>query len=178
LSFDRYIREDVFLKLPSIEKPEALLRAVVLSNESDGAKLGLTPIALPDLEQEIRRSSLEDIVATRRKSALDLTSFRQTQIEGNVTLEQKAVLILQTPFDRGWEAWQDGKAAPVVKVDVGLLGVGLDSGQHKVELRYQTPFLRLGLAIALGSLLVLTFTAWRWPRLRLVDQSSSVSPVA
>jgi uncharacterized membrane protein YfhO len=127
------------------------------------------------LEQEIRRSSLEDIVTTRRKSALNLTSFGQTQIEGNVTLEQKAVLVVQTPFDRGWEAWQDGRPAPVVKIDVGLLGVGLESGQHKVELRYQTPFLRLGLAIALGSLLVLTFAAWRWPRVRLVDQSSSVS---
>jgi uncharacterized membrane protein YfhO len=173
LSFDRYLREDLFLKLPSAEKPEALLRAVVLSNDSDASKLGLTPIELSDLEQDIRKSSLEDIVATRRKSALNLTSFRQTQIEGNVTLEQKAVLVVQTPFDRGWEAWQDGKPAPVVKADVGLLGVGLDSGQHKVELRYQTPFLRLGLAIVLGSLLVLAFAAWRWPRLRLLDQSPS-----
>ena len=169
LSFDRYITAEAFLKLPTLEKPQVLLRAVVLSNESDAAKLGLSPIALPDLEQEIRMSSLEDVVATRRKSALELTAFRQTHIEGNVALEQKAVLVLQTPFDRGWEACQDGKPAPVVKVNVGLLGVGLESGQHKVELRYQTPFLALGLAIALGSLLVLTFAAWRWPRLRLID---------
>jgi Bacterial membrane protein YfhO len=169
LSFDRYILQDTFRKLDSLEKPEVLLRAVVLSNEADAEKLGLTPVAVPDLEQEIRRSSLEEVVATRRKSALDLTSFRQTQIKGNVTLEQKAVLVLQTPFDRGWEAWQDGKSAPVVKVDVGLLGVGLDRGQHKVELRYETPFLGLGLGIALGSLLFLTFAAWRWPRLKLID---------
>jgi uncharacterized membrane protein YfhO len=169
LSFDRYILQDAFLKLPTLEKPEALLRAVVLSNEDDAAKLGLAPIATPDLEQEIRRTSLEEVVATRRKSALELTSFHQTHIEGNVALEQKAVLVLQTPFDRGWEAWQDGKPAPVVKVDVGLLGVGLESGQHKVVLRYQTPFLALGLAIALGSVLFLTFAAWRWPRLRLID---------
>lgn len=175
LSFGRYITQDAFLTLPTLEKPEVLLRTVVLSNDNDADKLGLTPIALPDLEQEIRRSSLEDVVTTRRKSALDLTSFRQTRIEGNVTLERKAVLVVQTPFDRGWEAWQDGKPVPAVKVDVGLLGVGLDSGQHKIELRYQTPFLRLGLAIALGSLLVLTFAAWRWPRLRLVDHPSSAS---
>jgi len=173
LSFDGYITEDVFRKLDTVEKPEVLLRAAVVSNKGEAEKLGLAPIALPDLEQEIRMSSLEDVVATRRKSALELTSFRQTHIEGNVVLEQKAVLVLQTPFDRGWKAWQDGKPAPVVKVDVGLLGVGLESGQHKVELRYQTPFLALGLAIALGSVLVLTFAAWRWPRLRLVDQSPS-----
>ncbi|HEY2138654.1 MAG TPA: YfhO family protein, partial [Chthoniobacterales bacterium] len=124
---------------------------------------------------EIRASSLEEVVATRRKSALELTSFRQNQIEGNVVLEQKGVLVVQTPFDRGWEAWQDGKPAPVLKVDAGLLGVGLDNGQHKVSLHYQTPFLKLGLAIALGSLLALAFAAWRWPRLRPAAQSPSLS---
>jgi uncharacterized membrane protein YfhO len=173
LSFDRYIPEDVFLKLPTLEKPEVLLRAVVLLNEGDAEKLGVTSVAVPDLEQEIRMSSLEEIVETRRKSALELTSFRQNQIEGNIALEKKGVLVVQTPFDRGWEAWQDGKPAPVLKVDVGLLGVGVDSGQHKVALRYETPFLRLGLAIALGSLLVLAFTSWRWPRLILAAQSPS-----
>jgi uncharacterized membrane protein YfhO len=178
LTFARYIPEDVFLKLPTREKPEVLLRAVVFSNKDEAEKLGLSPIALPDLEQEIRMSSLGDVVATRRKTALDLTSFRQTQIEGSVTLDQQAVLVVQTPFDRGWEAWQDGETAPVLKVDIGLLGIGLDRGQHKIELRYHTPFLRLGLAIALGSLLILSLAAWRWPRLGLGDHLSSVSPDA
>jgi uncharacterized membrane protein YfhO len=167
LTFDRFIPEDAFLQLPAYAKPEVLLRTAVLSSATDAEKLGLSPIALPDLEQEIRKSSLPDIVATRRKSALGLTAFRQTRIEGNVRLERKAVLVVQTPFDRGWEAWQDRKLAPVVKVDVGLLGVGLDPGQHTVELRYRTPFLTVGLAIAAGSLVVLLLAAWRWPRLKL-----------
>lgn len=172
LTFDRYIPEDVFLKLPIGEKPEVLLRALVLSNKNDAEKLGLSEVVLSDLEQEIRGSSLVDIVTARRKTALNLTSFRQTQIEGNVTLQQKAVLVVQTPFDRGWQAWQDGKAAPVLKVDVGLLGVGLDSGEHKVELRYHTPFLTLGLAISVGSLLILGLTTWRRPRIQLSSVSS------
>jgi uncharacterized membrane protein YfhO len=75
---------------------------------------------------------------------------------------------VQTPFDRGWQAWQDGKPAPVLRVDAGLLGVGLDSGQHKVELRYQTPFRNLGLGITTGSLLVLIFAVWRWPRVPII----------
>jgi len=172
LTFDRYIPQDVFLKLPTGEKPEVLLRTLVLSNKGDGEKLGLSEANLSDLEQDIRMSSLEDVVAARRKTALNLTSFRQTQIEGNVALQQKAILVVQTPFDRGWKAWQDGKPAPVLKVDVGLLGVGLDSGEHKVELRYRTPFLDLGLAISLGSLLILALAAWRWPRIQLSSGSA------
>jgi uncharacterized membrane protein YfhO len=74
---------------------------------------------------------------------------------------------LQTPFDRGWRARQDGQAAPVLKVDVGLLGVGLDAGEHKVELHYRNPFLVPALAATLASFLILAASLWRWPRLGL-----------
>jgi uncharacterized membrane protein YfhO len=167
LAFDRYIPKDVFLKLFPSEKPEALLRTVVLSDQSEGEKLGLAPIVLSDLEQEIRTSSLADVVAARQKTALDLTGFHQTRIEGKVVLARKSVLVVQTPFDRGWEAWQDGRAAAVLKVDVGLLGVALDAGEHKVELSYRNPYLTAGTAVSLASLLILAAAVWRWPRLRL-----------
>ncbi len=167
LTFDRYIPEDIFLKLPAREKPEVLLRAVVLSNKSEGEKFGLSPVILSDLEQEIRNSSLADVVAARRKTALDLISFRQTRIAGSVRLDQKGILVFQTPFDRGWRAVQNGQVATVLKVDVGLLGVGLDAGEHKVELHYRNPFLLPALAVTLASFLILAASLWRWPRLGL-----------
>jgi hypothetical protein len=165
LAFDRYISKDMFFKLVAREKPEALLRSVVLSNQSEGEKFGLSPIALYDLDEEIRNSSLTEVVATRRKTALDLTRFEQTRIEGKVVLERKSVLVIQTPFDRGWDALQDGQPAPVLKVDVGLLGVALEAGEHKVELSYRNPYLATGTAVSLGSLLILAVGVWRWPRL-------------
>jgi hypothetical protein len=164
LAFDRFIPKDIFLKLFLSEKPEVLLRAVVLSNQSEAEKLGLTPIVLSDLEQEIRNSSLAEVVAARRKTALDLTGFQQTRIEGKVVLERKSVLVIQTPFDRGWHALQDGRAAAVLKVDVGLLGVALDAGEHKLELSYRNPCLAAGMAISLAALLILAAGVWRWPR--------------
>jgi uncharacterized membrane protein YfhO len=167
LTFDRYVTEDAFLKLPPGEKPAVLLHAVVLSNESEGEKQGLTQTNLSDLEQDARNLSLADVVAARRKTALELTSFGQTRFAGNVFLDQRSILVLQTPFDRGWRAFQDGQAVPVLKVDVGLLGVGLDAGGHKVELRYRNPFLVPALGITLASFLILAAGLWRWPRLGL-----------
>ena len=167
LTFDRYVTEDAFLKLPAGEKPAVLLHAVVLSNKSEGEKQGLTQTNLSDLEQDARNFSLADVVAARRKTALELTSFGQTRFEGNVFLDQRSILVLQTPFDRGWRAFQDGHAAPVLKVDVGLLGVGLDAGEHKVELHYRNPFLVPALVVTLASFLILGAGFWRWPRLGL-----------
>jgi uncharacterized membrane protein YfhO len=165
LAFSSYITEDAFLKLPSAEKSGALLNVVVLSNKSEEA--GLTPADLSDLERDARNLSLADVADARRKTALKLTSFGQTHFEGTVSLEQRSILVVQTPFDRGWSALQDSQPAPALRVDAGLLGVRLDAGEHRVELHYRNPFLVYALLTTLASLLILAVCAWRWPRLGL-----------
>jgi hypothetical protein len=173
LTFNRYILREAFLQFRTQEKAEVLLRVAVLSDKAEADKLGLTPESLSDLEEEIRNSTLKDVVLARRKTGLELTSFRQTRLIGKVQLEQKSVLVLQTPFAPGWRALQDGKPVPVLKVDVGLLGVGLEAGSHEVELSYRNAYLVTGAAITLASLLVLAAAIWRWPRLSLPSQDGS-----
>lgn len=165
--FDRYITEDAFLKLNPGEKSAVLLLVAVLSSKDEAEKYGLTRQEITDLEQEARNLSLTDVAVARRKTALQLTSFSQTRLKGTVLLDHKSILVVQTPFDRGWRALQDGQAAPVLKVDAGLLGVALDAGNHEVTLSYTTPFLAHGIAVTLTSLLILAASWWRWPRLRL-----------
>jgi uncharacterized membrane protein YfhO len=104
-------------------------------------------------------------VAERRSAALDLKSFRETQISGSVRLGQKGILVFQTPFDPGWQASQNGQAAPAIKVDGGLLGVELEAGEHAIELHYRNSVLIPALAITLASFLILAVSLWRWPRL-------------
>ena len=167
LTYNRYLSEDVFLQLSPVEKTATLLHAVVLSDKDETRNHGLSEMTISDLERDVTNIPLPDIVAARRQTALGLTSFRQNAIEGTVRLDQESILVLQTPFDRGWRAFQDGQAAPVLKVDAGLLGVGLDAGEHKVELHYRNPFLIPALVVTLASFLILAASSWRWPRLGL-----------
>ena len=169
LVFDTYIGEDVFLKAAPELKSQLLLRTAVFRDKDLADKLGLAPADLSALDREARNSDLEPIVAARRKTALTLTSFNQSRIEGTVSLERKGVLVVQTPGDSGWEALQDGRPAQVVKVDAGLLGIGLEAGAHKVELRYRTPFLLPGLAVSAGAIVLLLLAGWRWPRLEWAE---------
>jgi uncharacterized membrane protein YfhO len=167
LTFDRYVTEDAFMKLPAAEKPAMLLHAVILPSEDEARTQGLSQTNLADLEYEARNLSLADVAVARRKTALTLTSFSQTHFEGSLSLGHKSILVLQTPFDRGWRAFQDGQAVPALKVDVGLLGVGLDAGEHKVELRYRNPYLVPSAVVSLVSLLALAGIFWGWPRFSL-----------
>ena len=167
LSYGYYITEDMFLQLPQWAKPLALLHAAVLSNKAAEDEPGPSRLTTDDIKYQVIETSLPDIVAKRRSTALNIRSFRQTRIEGTIQLEQRSLLVLQTPFDPGWHAFQDGRAAPVVKADLGLLGVVLNAGQHTVKLRYRPPFLYAGAVVSLASLLIFAAALWRWPRIRI-----------
>ena len=106
-------------------------------------------------------------MAKRRTVALDLTEFDQTLIRGSIRLENNGVLVMQTPFDRGWRAFQDGKPVSTVKVDAGLLGVDVDKGEHQIEVRYRNPLLFSGAAASLMSLFLLILIFRRYPQLKL-----------
>jgi hypothetical protein len=167
LSFGYYITEDMFLQLPQWAKPLALLHAAVLTDKDAADELGLSQLTMGDIKYQAIETSLPDIAAKRRSTALNIRSFRETRIEGTIQLNQRSVLVLQTPFDPGWQAFEDGRAAHVLKADLGLLGVVLNVGEHTVELRYRPPFLYAGAAVSLVSLLIFAATLWQWPRIRL-----------
>jgi uncharacterized membrane protein YfhO len=167
LSFGYYITEDMFLQLPQWAKPLALLHAAVLTDKDAADEPGLSQLTMGDIKYQAIETSLPDIAAKRRSTALNISSFRQTRIGGTIQLNQRSVLVLQTPFDPGWHAFQDGRVVPVIKADFGLLGVVLNAGEHTVELRYRPPFLYAGAAVSFVSLLIFAASLWWWPRIRL-----------
>jgi uncharacterized membrane protein YfhO len=164
LSFDRYVSEKIFRSLSTAEKAQILLRAVVLSNKESTNRHEFPEATVQELEPEITEVSLPAAVAARRESALALSFFQQTHIEGVVRVKRRSILVLQTPFDQGWRALQDGRQVPTLKADIGLLGMELDSGEHLVALRYSTPYLKHAFVASFVSILLLAAGAWRWPR--------------
>jgi uncharacterized membrane protein YfhO len=114
-------------------------------------------------------SAFEDAIAERRAAGLTLTSFSQTRIKGTIAPREKSILVFQTPFDPGWRAEVDEKPVPVLRVNAGLLGLKLDSGEHRIGLRYRPPFFYAGAAVTLFSCCIISFGLWRWPRLDLPD---------
>jgi uncharacterized membrane protein YfhO len=169
LTFDRYIPEDVFLQMPSWAKPLALVHVVAIAGNDIIDKQRLSELSLDELKQRLREEPLPDVLAQRRATALKIRSFSETQIDGSVRLGSDGVLVLQMPFDAGWHAFSDGQIAPVLKVDAGLMGVVLKSGEHAVKLIYRPPFLLAGAVVTLMSFVIFSWSAWRCPQLRLPD---------
>src|SRR5438067_3008724 len=165
LTFTRYLPQDQFLQLSRDAKEQVLLATAILEPNEQAMAPSLKRISVAELESEFAASSYPGLVEQRRASAFRLASFTQNRLEGSVRLDQDSILILQTPFSPGWRAFQDCQPASVFRADIGVLGVALKAGEHKVELRYRNPWLLPGMVTTLCSLLLLAVGLWRWPRL-------------
>ena len=172
MSFNRFLSEEDFDRLSNADRTDALFRVAVLPDQSADGKAILAQVRIAELAAEKENFPLPQPITARREHALQLTSFAQSAIEGTIRLDQPSLLILQIPFDRGWRAFSDGKAVPAVKADIGLLGVFLERGEHRITLRYRNPCFLFGLGCSLVGLLLFAWGLWRWPRLGLPNESS------
>ena len=143
-----------------------MLRAVILPDQEKAAERGISRLTVLELEDDIRARSLSDVFAERREAALSLSSFDQSRIKGNVHLEKNGFLLVQTPFDRGWHAVLDGQTVPVLPLDGGLLGMGVNQGEHSLDLQITNPFLPASSVISLISFLLCLLGLWKSPQTR------------
>lgn len=65
-------------------------------------------------------------------------------IKGNVHAKQDSILIIPVFAEKGWRAYIDGKEVPILEADYAFVGLEIKAGEHKVELCYETPGLKMG----------------------------------
>lgn len=68
--------------------------------------------------------------------------------------------VLNTTFDRGWRAVLDDRVIPVHRTVLGQIGLELPAGDHVVDLRFETPYLRAGSALTVLGLLAVLGGEW------------------
>lgn len=97
---------------------------------------------------------LEDI--SKLQPCEEIT-FGEDYISGNVTCHNDQVLFISTPYSIGWSAYIDGKKTNILKANGMYIGIPLEKGEHNVELKYETPYLKLGVFISIltfGTILI------------------------
>ncbi|HEU4717916.1 MAG TPA: YfhO family protein, partial [Bacteroidia bacterium] len=89
-------------------------------------------------------------------SSIRLTSYEPNDLkyESNSSSEQFAVFS-EVYYDKGWNAYIDGKEAPYVRADFVLRAMKVPAGKHEIEFKFEPSFYYTGEKIALaGSILL------------------------
>jgi uncharacterized membrane protein YfhO len=87
-----------------------------------------------------------------RQESLSVKYYNERSISGTINVKNDNVLFLSIPYDKGWKATVDGKAAKILKLNDAFTGIDLSKGHHKVDLVYTPPGFKIGLIISLVSL--------------------------
>ncbi|MFM7217382.1 MAG: YfhO family protein [Bacteroidota bacterium] len=87
------------------------------------------------------------------------------------TSAERLTVFSEVYYDKGWNAYVDGKPAPYFRTDYVLRGMRLPAGKHTVEFRFEPEVFAKGEKIALASsgllvllLLATAFIEWRKSR--------------
>jgi uncharacterized membrane protein YfhO len=71
-----------------------------------------------------------------------------------VDMVDHGLLVLSDVDYPGWQARVDGQPAPVYRADYLLRAVPVEAGRHRIEVYYDPPLFKVGLAITILTLLV------------------------
>ena len=81
------------------------------------------------------KTYIEDINILK-KSMLDVTEVNNG-IKGNIKVEEDGILFLSILYDKDLDVYVDGEKVEKIKLLDAFIGVELDKGNYKIEVRYK-----------------------------------------
>lgn len=86
-----------------------------------------------------------------RKDTLDNMEMGVNTVSGTIDLDTDKWLCFAIPYSDGWRAYIDGEEAELQRANIQYMAVRLLAGEHTVRLVYETPWLRYGVYVSLGT---------------------------
>ncbi|MCD8342298.1 MAG: YfhO family protein [Clostridiales bacterium] len=91
---------------------------------------------------------VEEYLSAMKEDVLEDEVVETNRITGTISLDESKLLCLSIPYSEGWTAYVDGEEAELIRTNVAYMGLLLDAGDHTIELRYTTPYLKIGAIVS------------------------------
>lgn len=117
--------------------------------------------------------SKEDILQniSRLKPLGENFKLKNNKFEFDLNNDKEQYIFMSVPYSKGWKAKVNNQETPLIKTDIAFMSLLLPAGKHHVELKYETPYLRLGGFISLSIWLLLGIMLYRKRRKSVIAAS-------
>jgi len=110
--------------------------------------------------------SPQDGDPTQARDRVRITAYGTDEVAIEAACDGDCLLVLTDLHYPGWKAAVDGREQPVHRVNALFRGVRLSPGAHRVEFRFEPASFRIGVGIALATVLATAVAATLGPALR------------
>jgi hypothetical protein len=110
------------------------------------------------------RVRLLDLGGREVRGLAEMTADRPGRLSIDVGVEAPRMLALTERYHHGWAATVDGQPAESVRIEGDFLGVRVEPGVRRVELRFAPRSFRNGVIVSIGGAVLLAAALLIWPR--------------
>ena len=109
----------------------------------DNVRVGFTSFSyIPQWAEQRNRYNLESI------------TIDGSRINGKISNKESGILALSIPFSKGWHCNVDGTETQLFNMNGIFTGIYLEPGDHTVDLYFFPPYLKIGVAVSLISIII------------------------
>jgi hypothetical protein len=88
------------------------------------------------------------------RAQVERVDVATNSVDLSVDTDSPGIVVLSQIYYPGWQVFVDGISAPILQTDYALTGVLVKEGTHAIRFLYRPASLRFGLAITLGTILI------------------------
>ncbi len=146
-TYDKFIRKSDFDSLGNVfSKSAMLLKAIVIEDDNSeffNNQSGFKEIFAKDsLSATAFNFFIYDtLVSDLKQDTLQITSFTNSKIIGDITLEKPKMLFFSIPYDDAWQCKAGGKLTDWQLANLGFSACLLPAGEHHIELVYKPKYM-------------------------------------
>jgi Bacterial membrane protein YfhO len=144
-----------FARRAAIELSADALRIIKTGRMKDGSPFDPAETVLLEKESFGNREIVPPQIGDPADAEAKVTHYEPRRIELQTRNSQPGFLVLSEIYYRGWEAWIDGRRAPVERVNYLLRGLVVPAGDHRIEFVFRAHSFRNGAAWSLLGVLLL-----------------------
>ncbi len=95
--------------------------------------------------------TVEQALEMANNSALEISSFRDDEIHGDISVKEDGILFFSIPYSDGWSLYLNGEETETYIVNYGFIGADVAEGEYQVHLIYRPQYFGLTLVLSIST---------------------------
>ena len=154
-TYDNYMLKSEFNQLEKQILGVTALKTLIIPDEKEELvakhlKKADIAYAIENIDDEISQAIKQNNANIIEIQEMDSKGFR-----AYTSLDEERYAFFSVPYDKGWTAYVNGEEREIIKTS-GLMSVLLNSGENRIEFKYEIPGFKAGIMICLVSLVIST----------------------